>query len=136
MFRSIFGPSADSKCLLASGQNDPLVSPALLRAEIPLSLQSKATIARARVQIADILSGNSDKVLVLVGPCSLHSPEEAKEYAALLRKEAEGLQNLVVVMRAYFEKVRRRSQRGCTDRNRFKCSARNRIRHRWVNKGS
>ncbi|KAK4049976.1 hypothetical protein OIV83_003800 [Microbotryomycetes sp. JL201] len=85
---------------------DPLVSPALLRAEMPLSIQSKATIARARVQIADILAGHSDKVLVLVGPCSLHSPEEAKEYAALLKKEAEGLPNLVVVMRAYFEKPR------------------------------
>lgn len=55
--------------------------------------------------MADILAGLSDKIVVIVGPCSIHNPAEAREYAELLRKEAEGLPELVVIMRAYFEKV-------------------------------
>jgi 3-deoxy-7-phosphoheptulonate synthase len=56
--------------------------------------------------VADILAGTSDRIVVIVGPCSIHNPDEAKEYAALLKKEAETLPELVVIMRAYFEKVR------------------------------
>ncbi|KAI5476174.1 3-deoxy-8-phosphoheptulonate synthase [Pseudohyphozyma bogoriensis] len=85
---------------------DPLVQPALLRAEIPLSRASKQVISQARFAVAEILAGFSDKIVVIVGPCSIHNPDEAKEYAALLKKEAEGLPNLVVLMRAYFEKPR------------------------------
>jgi len=51
------------------------------------------------------LRGESDKIVVVVGPCSIHDPEEAREYAALLKEEAKNLKNLVIVMRAYFEKV-------------------------------
>lgn len=57
--------------------------------------------------MADVLAGLSDKIVVIVGPCSIHNPAEAREYAELLRKEAEGLPELVVIMRAYFEKVSR-----------------------------
>lgn len=57
--------------------------------------------------VAEILSGASDKIVVIVGPCSIHNPAEAKEYAALLKEEAKSLPNLVVIMRAYFEKVSR-----------------------------
>ncbi|KAM0747740.1 3-deoxy-7-phosphoheptulonate synthase [Meredithblackwellia eburnea MCA 4105] len=84
----------------------PLIQPALLRSEVPLSWQSKITIAAARQQVADILAGTSDKVVVIVGPCSIHNTDEAKEYAALLKEEAKNLPNLVVIMRAYFEKPR------------------------------
>ncbi|GAA5995026.1 hypothetical protein JCM5350_005878 [Sporobolomyces pararoseus] len=85
---------------------EPLIQPALLRSEIPLSDTSKRTISLSRAQIASILRGESDKIVVVVGPCSIHDPEEAKEYAALLKEEAKGLKNLVIVMRAYFEKPR------------------------------
>ncbi|SCV73154.1 BQ2448_7079 [Microbotryum intermedium] len=83
---------------------DPLASPALLRSEIPLSFTSKQTISASRLAVADVLAGISDKVVVIVGPCSIHNPQEAKEYAALLKQEAKGLDHLVVIMRAYFEK--------------------------------
>jgi hypothetical protein len=72
---------------------------------VPLSDSSKRTISLSRAQIASILRGESDKIVVVVGPCSIHDPEEAKEYAALLKEEAKNLKNLVIVMRAYFEKV-------------------------------
>ncbi|KAK4699687.1 3-deoxy-7-phosphoheptulonate synthase, partial [Phenoliferia sp. Uapishka_3] len=84
----------------------PLIQPALLRAEVPLNWQSKLTIARARQDTADVLAGASDKIVVIVGPCSIHNPEEAKEYAALLKEFAKTLPNLVIIMRAYFEKPR------------------------------
>ncbi|GAA5927850.1 hypothetical protein JCM1841_006151 [Sporobolomyces salmonicolor] len=85
---------------------EPLIQPALLRSEIPLTDKSKRTISASRAKIASVLRGESDKVVVIVGPCSIHSPEEAKEYAALLKEEAKSLPELVVVMRAYFEKPR------------------------------
>lgn len=56
--------------------------------------------------IADVLSAQSDKLVVVVGPCSIHSPAEAREYAALLKEEAKNCPELVVIMRAYFEKPR------------------------------
>ncbi|SGY12117.1 BQ5605_C011g06394 [Microbotryum silenes-dioicae] len=85
---------------------DPLASPALLRSEIPLSFTSKQTVSVSRLAIADVLAGISDKVVVIVGPCSIHNPQEAKEYAALLKQASKGLEYLVVIMRAYFEKPR------------------------------
>ncbi|ORY72925.1 hypothetical protein BCR35DRAFT_153469 [Leucosporidium creatinivorum] len=85
---------------------EPLASPALLRSELPLSWTSKNTISAARIAVSEVLSGASDKVVVIVGPCSIHNPAEAKEYAALLKEEAKSLPNLVVIMRAYFEKPR------------------------------
>lgn len=88
-------------------QLDPLIQPALLRSELPLSFASKAIISQARFDCADILAGNSDKIVVIVGPCSIHNPQEAREYAQLLKAEMEvlGEGELVVIMRAYFEKV-------------------------------
>ena len=52
---------------------------------MPLSWQSKLTIAAARQATADVLAGLSDKIVVIVGPCSIHNPEEAKEYAGASR---------------------------------------------------
>ncbi|BGP51484.1 hypothetical protein JCM10450v2_007426 [Rhodotorula kratochvilovae] len=85
---------------------EPLVQPALLKSEIPISDASKRTVAKSRAQVASVLRGESDKLIVIVGPCSIHDVNEAKEYAALLREEAKSLPNLVVLMRAYFEKPR------------------------------
>ncbi|GAA5899575.1 hypothetical protein JCM6882_001154 [Rhodosporidiobolus microsporus] len=85
---------------------EPLIQPALLKAEIPLSDASKRTISRSRAQVASVLRGESDKLVVVVGPCSIHNVDEAKEYAALLKEEAKKCPELVVLMRAYFEKPR------------------------------
>ncbi|GAA6040427.1 hypothetical protein JCM8097_004544 [Rhodosporidiobolus ruineniae] len=85
---------------------EPLIQPLLLKAEIPLSDASKRTISRSRAEVASILRGDTDKLVVIVGPCSIHNVDEAKEYAALLKEEAKKYPELVVLMRAYFEKPR------------------------------
>ncbi|KAF9477469.1 3-deoxy-7-phosphoheptulonate synthase [Pholiota conissans] len=85
---------------------DPLVQPALLRHEITSSPAAKKTIATARYGAARILAGQDDRLLVVVGPCSIHSTEQALEYAALLKAKMAECPNLLIVMRAYFEKPR------------------------------
>jgi len=85
---------------------DPLVQPALLRHEIVSSASSQKTIASARYNAARILAGHDDRVLVVVGPCSIHSPEQAMEYAKLLKSKLSDWPNLLIIMRAYFEKPR------------------------------
>ncbi|KAF8331591.1 3-deoxy-7-phosphoheptulonate synthase [Amanita rubescens] len=85
---------------------DPLVQPALLRHEIISSPTSQNIIATASYNAAKILSGRDDRVLVIVGPCSIHSPEQAIEYAKLLKAKIPDWPNLLIVMRAYFEKPR------------------------------
>ncbi|KDR74194.1 hypothetical protein GALMADRAFT_16940, partial [Galerina marginata CBS 339.88] len=85
---------------------DPLVQPALLRHEITSSTAAKKTIASARYSAARILAGQDDRVLVVVGPCSIHSPELALEYARLLKAKMPEWPHLLIVMRAYFEKPR------------------------------
>ncbi|KIK93755.1 hypothetical protein PAXRUDRAFT_144347 [Paxillus rubicundulus Ve08.2h10] len=85
---------------------DPLVQPALLRHEITPSENSRLTIASARYNSARVVAGQDDRVLVIVGPCSIHSAEQAIEYAKLLQAKIPTWENLVIVMRAYFEKPR------------------------------
>ncbi|KAK0463180.1 3-deoxy-7-phosphoheptulonate synthase [Desarmillaria tabescens] len=85
---------------------DPLVQPALLRHEIVSSAQAKKTIAAARFTAARILAGSDDRILVVVGPCSIHSAEQALQYATLLKEHIPKWNNLHIVMRAYFEKPR------------------------------
>ncbi|KAJ3993744.1 3-deoxy-7-phosphoheptulonate synthase [Lentinula boryana] len=85
---------------------DPLVQPALLRHEITSSPTSHRTIASARYSAASILSGHDDRVLVIVGPCSIHSPEQALEYARMLKAKVPTWPNLLIVMRAYLYKPR------------------------------
>lgn len=82
-------------------QYDPLVQPALLRHEITSTAQSQATIAAARFTAARILAGQDDRIIVVVGPCSIHSAEQAIEYATLLRAKMPSWPNLHIVMRAY-----------------------------------
>ncbi|KZV62268.1 3-deoxy-7-phosphoheptulonate synthase [Peniophora sp. CONT] len=84
---------------------EPLVQPALLRHEIPSSA-SQRTVTEARYNAARILAGKDDRVVVIVGPCSIHSPEQALEYAKLLQAKIPQWSNLLIVMRAYFEKPR------------------------------
>ncbi len=85
----------------------PLPAPAALEEEIPLDDAGSARIALARREIAAILAGRDDRLLVLAGPCSIHDPAAAVEYAGLLGAAARRhAGELVVAMRVYFEKPR------------------------------
>jgi 3-deoxy-7-phosphoheptulonate synthase len=85
----------------------PLLPPAILMEEIPISEAATATVVRGREDAAAILRGDDDRLLVVVGPCSIHDPEAAREYAGRLAEVArEHRDDLAVVMRVYFEKPR------------------------------
>jgi 3-deoxy-7-phosphoheptulonate synthase len=85
----------------------PLMSPALLHHELPLTADLRDTVLAGRRQVEDILNGHDQRLLVVVGPCSVHDPIAAGEYADLLRAEADRLaEDLLIVMRVYFEKPR------------------------------
>ncbi|CAN3375423.1 hypothetical protein DIURU_002382 [Diutina rugosa] len=86
---------------------DPLVPPALLKSEIKATRASLDTVIKGRVESAAILKGEDDRALVIVGPCSIHDPELAHDYAQRLKQLSEELKDdLVIVMRAYLEKPR------------------------------
>jgi 3-deoxy-7-phosphoheptulonate synthase len=85
----------------------PLIPPAILLEEIPLSERASNVVADARASIAAILTGADPRLLVVAGPCSIHDPAAALDYAGRLRAIAQPLGDaLLVVMRAYFEKPR------------------------------
>jgi 3-deoxy-7-phosphoheptulonate synthase len=85
----------------------PLLSPAILMEELPISADGERTVDVARHAVKDILLGNDDRLVVVVGPCSIHDPGAALEYAELLKGAAERLKGeLQIVMRVYFEKPR------------------------------
>lgn len=84
-----------------------LIAPETLINELPVSSKAGSTVSHARRSIHNILSGEDDRLLVVVGPCSIHDPKSAREYAGKLVKAAEKLKDdLFVVMRVYFEKPR------------------------------
>jgi 3-deoxy-7-phosphoheptulonate synthase len=88
-------------------RTNELVSPESLVGDVPLTDAAAQTVSSARAAIAAILSGADDRLLVVVGPCSIHDPAAAREYAAMLAERAAGLSaDLQVVMRVYFEKPR------------------------------
>ena len=85
----------------------PLLPPAILIEEQPLSGEGAIKVNRAREDIRRILDGQDDRVIVIVGPCSVHDPVAAMEYAQRLKAAAGNLENeLYIVMRTYFEKPR------------------------------
>jgi 3-deoxy-7-phosphoheptulonate synthase len=85
----------------------PLISPALLVDDLPVPDRALTLIETCRTAIASLLHGRDDRLLVVVGPCSIHDHDEALEYAQRLRAAAESLSDeLLVVMRVYFEKPR------------------------------
>jgi 3-deoxy-7-phosphoheptulonate synthase len=86
----------------------PLISPAILMEDLPITEAASDTVAQAREQIAAELWGRGDdRLLVVVGPCSIHDPDAALEYAELLaRKRRDLAESLDIVMRIYFEKPR------------------------------
>ena len=86
---------------------NPLISPAVLAYYLPLTEPASELVASARAQADAILRGEDDRLLAVVGPCSIHDPAAAKDYALRLKTEAERLQDDVfVMMRVYFEKPR------------------------------
>jgi 3-deoxy-7-phosphoheptulonate synthase len=85
----------------------PLISPALLQDELPMPGAAQALVERARAEIASILAGVDSRLVVVVGPCSIHDHDQALDYARRLRSLADELQaELMIVMRVYFEKPR------------------------------
>lgn len=85
----------------------PLLPPAILLEELALGEKGSATVAAGREQVARILNGYDDRLVVVVGPCSIHDPAAAMDYARRLRAVADELAgDLCVVMRVYFEKPR------------------------------
>ncbi len=85
----------------------PLLPPAILMEELPLSERSSSTVGMARQTVTDLIRGQDDRLLAVVGPCSIHDPQAAIDYAHRLKEQADRLAaDLVVVMRVYFEKPR------------------------------
>jgi len=85
----------------------PLASPKMLRERLPLSGAESETVSRSREEVVRVLDGGDDRLVVVVGPCSIHDPSAALDYAHRLKELSEELSGeLCVVMRAYFEKPR------------------------------
>lgn len=85
----------------------PLISPAVLAEELPASEGALELVASARRDIERVLDGEDKRLIAVVGPCSVHDPEAALDYARQLKERTAGLTDkLVVVMRVYFEKPR------------------------------
>ena len=86
---------------------NPLISPAVLAYYLPVTDQASELVASTRTQAEAIVRGKDDRLLAVVGPCSIHDPDEAMEYAARLQQQATRLQDdLLIIMRVYFEKPR------------------------------
>lgn len=84
-----------------------LITPAELKREIPITDKARKTVAEGRQVIENILSGKDHRVLVVVGPCSIHDLDAAHEYAKRLKQLADKVSDsLFIVMRVYFEKPR------------------------------
>ena len=95
-----------TKDLRISGTKE-IQSPEDLMRDLPLSEKAATTITETRQQIYDVLDGKDDRLVVIIGPCSIHDTEAAHEYADRLAKMIDELQDdLIIVMRVYFEKPR------------------------------
>ena len=85
----------------------PLLSPAILEDELPLPAEGAAAIQGWRSSVAEVVTQRDDRLLAIVGPCSVHDPAAALEYARRLLPVARELsRDLLLVMRVYFEKPR------------------------------
>ena len=88
-------------------QLDPIPAPRYFLKELPLTDEMSDLVLTSRQEIRDVLHGRDDRLLAIVGPCSIHDPKAAHEYAeklAAVKRELEDC--LVIVMRVYFEKPR------------------------------
>ncbi|WP_342619953.1 3-deoxy-7-phosphoheptulonate synthase [Rhodoferax sp. GW822-FHT02A01] len=85
----------------------PLITPALLEERLPAPPAAQSLVETSRAAISKVLHGADDRLIVVVGPCSIHDHAQAMEYARQLKTHADRLQqDLLVVMRVYFEKPR------------------------------
>lgn len=85
----------------------PLLAPAILEEELPMTAAQGALVQEMRRTIEGIFAGRDDRLLVVVGPCSIHDPAAATDYARRLAAAGDALQDdLIPVMRVYFEKPR------------------------------
>ena len=92
---------------LRIAQTHPLISPAVLEEELPAGEAALALVDGARATIRRIFAGEDHRLLVVVGPCSVHDPDAARDYAARLASLARTVAgSLFCVMRVYFEKPR------------------------------
>ena len=86
---------------------EPLLSPAALLYELRLTEKAAETVERTRAEVRAVLDGTDDRLLVITGPCSVHDPKAALDYARRLVKIREQHSGeLLIVMRVYFEKPR------------------------------
>jgi len=84
-----------------------VLPPVFLEKELPITEKASSTIHHARNEICDILGGKEHRLLVIVGPCSIHDTKAARDYAGLLKGAiGEFSRELRIVMRVYFEKPR------------------------------
>ena len=85
----------------------PLITPALLQERVPVRDDTLAVVESSRAAIAAVLHGADHRLVVVVGPCSIHDHDEALEYAGRLKAVSERVSDeLLIVMRTYFEKPR------------------------------
>ncbi|PLX97901.1 MAG: 3-deoxy-7-phosphoheptulonate synthase [Desulfuromonas sp.] len=85
----------------------PIIAPTYLKQVFPLSLEGAKFVNRSRTTIKSILRGEDKRLMVVVGPCSIHDPAAALDYARRLQKLAQEVEDkLFIVMRVYFEKPR------------------------------
>ncbi|AXS82020.1 MULTISPECIES: 3-deoxy-7-phosphoheptulonate synthase [Marinobacter] len=86
---------------------ETLITPEALKKEMPLSEKAAETVSKGRQAIYDIMDGKDHRLFVVVGPCSIHDVEAARDYATRLKKLADEVSDtLLIVMRVYFEKPR------------------------------
>ena len=89
------------------GAVKPLITPSLLLERVPMNDAAQALVESGRAAISRVLHGGDDRLVVVVGPCSIHDHDQALEYAHKLKAVADSLRDdLLVVMRTYFEKPR------------------------------
>jgi 3-deoxy-7-phosphoheptulonate synthase len=86
---------------------EPLESPDAIKRDVPLSPHAAETVIRGREEIRAALRGEERRLLVILGPCSIHDPDAAREYAARLMELGRSVrEKMIIVMRFYFEKPR------------------------------
>jgi 3-deoxy-7-phosphoheptulonate synthase len=84
-----------------------LISPAELKTELPLTDKARDVVTKGRAVVRDILDRKDHRIFLVIGPCSIHDVEAAKDYAQRLKKLADEVSDTIyIVMRVYFEKPR------------------------------
>jgi 3-deoxy-D-arabino-heptulosonate 7-phosphate (DAHP) synthase len=85
----------------------PLIPPAILLEELPITERASNVVSNARAAAADALGGGDPRLVVIAGPCSIHDAAAALDYAGELKQMADRYGgHLIVIMRGYFEKPR------------------------------